>query len=143
MLLLIGSNEELSQSLLTVAAKDQDVDFLDSDSFDVTNPESLNDAVRKVKPSIIVNCAVYPDFQGAESDRERAYALNSFLPRDLARLSLEYRCDFFHVSSTAVSAGKRNCLSGRMMKGSLFPHTGTHSFSEKASSRSRAVPGAS
>jgi dTDP-4-dehydrorhamnose reductase len=106
MLLLIGSNEELSQSLLTVAAKDQDVDFLDSGSHDVTNPESLNDAVRKAKPSIIVNCAGYHDFYGAETDRERAYALNSFLPRDLARISLEYRCDFFHVSSTTVFSGK-------------------------------------
>jgi dTDP-4-dehydrorhamnose reductase len=121
----------------------QEVYFLDSGSVDVTNPESLNDAVRKVKPSIIVNCAGYHDFQGAETDRERAYSLNSFLPRNLARLSLEYRCDFFHVSSTTVFSGKKEKPYLEDDDREPLSDTATPFFWEKGTSRNRAVPGAS
>lgn len=53
---------------------------------DLTDGEAVRSFLSKADPVAIVNCAAYTDVEGAETDRVRAYAVNSDVPRLLSSL---------------------------------------------------------
>ena len=54
-------------------------------SADFTKPEDLANAIRSIKPDVIVNAAAYTSVDNAEDEPKIAYLINAEAPRVLAR----------------------------------------------------------
>lgn len=62
--------------------------------------------IREIAPSAIVNAAAYTDVNGAEDDREAAWALNCHGPARLAECAAEANLPFVHISTDYVFNGR-------------------------------------
>lgn len=76
------------------------------DALDVTDPEAVRRSLREHRPDLVVNAAAYNDVDGAETDRERAFAVNADGPAHLARACEESGARLVHVSSDYVFDGR-------------------------------------
>jgi dTDP-4-dehydrorhamnose reductase len=82
---------------------------LTHDELDVSDAGAVEDAVlgraERERPEAVLNCAAFTDVDGAESDREAAYAVNALGARNLARAAARARIPMLHVSSDYVFSG--------------------------------------
>lgn len=79
---------------------------------DITDSASVNAYIDAVKPAIIINCAAYTAVDKAESDAEKAYAVNQQGPAYLAKAALKHGSLLVHVSTDFVFDG----LQGRLCR---------------------------
>ena len=74
--LLLGANGMLARDLIREAPGGHDIVGRDIDDFDITDPDAVDDAVREIRPDLIVNAAAYTNVDGAESESDLAFAVN-------------------------------------------------------------------
>lgn len=79
--------------------------FLSRDEFDLTDSCSMEAAIKKYHPDIIVNCAAYTDVNKAETDELSAFEVNAYGPRKLAELCKENNIFLIHISTDFVFSG--------------------------------------
>jgi dTDP-4-dehydrorhamnose reductase len=85
--------------------RDERVTALDRAALDITRPEAVRQAFTEHRPDIVVNCAAYTAVDDAETDEERALAVNGDGPRLLARAAAEHGTRLVHVSTDYVFPG--------------------------------------
>jgi dTDP-4-dehydrorhamnose reductase len=74
-----------------------------SAQWDITDPAA---AERIVQPGdTVINCAAYTNVDGAESDEQRAFAVNATAPEHLARACAKAGAKLIHVSTDYVFRG--------------------------------------
>ena len=95
----IAVSEELDSKGITFTA-------VGSKDLDITNSKSINDFIGQNIPSVIVNCAAWTDVDGAESNEESAYKVNSYGPENLAAAAASNGCRLIHVSTDYVFSGE-------------------------------------
>jgi dTDP-4-dehydrorhamnose reductase len=78
---------------------------LGRDDLDVTDEPALRAALVRIGPDAIVNCAAFTDVDGAESEPERAFAINRDGARNLARVAADAGIPLVHVSTDYVFDG--------------------------------------
>ncbi|TQJ91943.1 dTDP-4-dehydrorhamnose reductase [Streptomyces sp. SLBN-31] len=83
----------------------EDVTGLDRAALDITRPEAVRAALAEHRPELVVNCAAYTAVDNAETDEERALAVNGDGPRNLARACSALGARLIHVSTDYVFAG--------------------------------------
>lgn len=74
---------------------------------DFSNPDSLRDIVREIKPDVIVNAVAYTAVDKAEKEEELAGAINSSAPGVLAEVALEINALLVHYSTDYVFDGTK------------------------------------
>jgi dTDP-4-dehydrorhamnose reductase len=57
---------------------------LDRHALDITDAAAINKIMERARPDAVINCAAWTDVDGCESDRARAFEVNSFGPEKLA-----------------------------------------------------------
>lgn len=72
---------------------------------DLSRPETIADAIERVQPDYIVNCAAYTQVDRAESDRDMAYLINSEAPCELAKSAVKLGIPLIHFSTDYVFDG--------------------------------------
>lgn len=92
---------ELARSLLTLG----DVVALDSSQLDLTDVAAIRSKVAEIRPRIIVNPAAHTAVDKAESESERAYALNATAPSVLAEEAEKLGALLVHYSTDYVFDG--------------------------------------
>lgn len=75
----------------------------DVGELDITRP--VDDAVGRLRPDWIVNCAGYTAVDRAEGDAERVFAINAAGPENLARAARRHGARLLHISSDYVFSG--------------------------------------
>jgi dTDP-4-dehydrorhamnose reductase len=75
------------------------------DELDLSNPDALREAVRSLRPSLIVNPAAYTAVDKAESERDAAYAINAIAPGVFAEEARRLDIPLIHYSTDYVFAG--------------------------------------
>lgn len=104
-ILLTGSRGqvgwELARSLSTLG----DVVALDSSQLDLTDVAAIRSKVAEIRPRIIVNPAAHTAVDKAESESERAYALNATAPGVLAEEAEKLGALLVHYSTDYVFDG--------------------------------------
>lgn len=104
-ILLTGSRGqvgwELARSLSTLG----EVVALDSSQLDLTDVAAIRRAVADIQPRIIVNPAAHTAVDKAESEAERAYALNAVAPGVLAEEAEKLGALLIHYSTDYVFDG--------------------------------------
>lgn len=76
-ILLTGKNGQVGFELQRSLAPLGEIISLDRADCDLGNATSLRQAIRQVKPNVIVNAAAYTAVDRAETEPERAYAINA------------------------------------------------------------------
>ena len=102
--MVTGAAGQLGAEIVRVFA-DRDVTAHTSSSLDITDSNAVSEAVKAVRPSVIVNCAAFNDVDGAETRLADAFAVNAFAVRGLARAAEEVGARFVHYSTDFVFDG--------------------------------------
>jgi len=105
---LIGSTGMLG---IDVNSALKGVNFLirnyNSNNLDIADPQAVNDAVSGFKPDYIINCAAYTNVDGAETEKEKADAVNNIGVQNLAEAALNTGSRIIHISTDYVFDGSK------------------------------------
>lgn len=106
-ILVTGAHGQLGQALQSIALQYPAIQFwfCGSQEADLTNKTSLEEAFKKHKPTFCINAAAYTAVDKAESEPEKAYAINAEGVRNLAEVCLNNQTVLLHVSTDFVFDG--------------------------------------
>ncbi len=74
---------------------------------DICDPRSIERALGDIQPDVLINLAGYTDVDGAESEPELAFALNSTGARLLAEAAARRHVPIVHISTSYVFDGHK------------------------------------
>lgn len=77
------------------------------DELDVTNAENVRTVIRRARPAIVLHTAAYTAVDAAESDPDRAHAVNTLGTAHVAEAAREVGARLLHVSTDFVFSGAR------------------------------------
>lgn len=72
---------------------------------DITRYDRVENRLGKLLPDMVINAAAYTDVDGAESEVEKAFAVNAEGPANLARLCARFQIPLIHISTDFVFDG--------------------------------------
>lgn len=107
-ILITGSRGMLAWDLIRVfehAFPDARLHAMDREALDITSAASIRAAFEKTSPTWVVNAAAYTNVDGAESDREKAHAVNARGPELLAAECIARSARLIHFSTDQVFDG--------------------------------------
>jgi dTDP-4-dehydrorhamnose reductase len=106
-ILLLGNTGqlgwELNRTLLTLG----ELTALDYPQIDMADPGSIQTTLREQKPNLIINATAYTDVDKAESEPEKAMAINATGPGILAEEALKTGAALIHYSTDYVFDGSK------------------------------------
>jgi dTDP-4-dehydrorhamnose reductase len=80
--------------------------FTDINTLDIANAAQVSDFIKQNTIQYIVNCAAYTAVDKAETEPEKAEAVNVVGAENLARAATENNCRLIHISTDYVFDGK-------------------------------------
>jgi dTDP-4-dehydrorhamnose reductase len=106
--LVIGSNGQLGTDMLRVLREHGlSVEGLDVPTVDITQPESIAEAVRLRRPAAVINCAAFTDVDACESNRDNAFAVNATGAGNCAAAATAAGAAIIHISTDYVFDGAK------------------------------------
>jgi dTDP-4-dehydrorhamnose reductase len=108
-ILVTGALGQVGQAIKAAAALHSEIQFFfaGSTEADVTNVQSLEAVFTKVKPNVCINAAAYTAVDKAESEPERAYAINAAGAKNLAKVCEAFKTVLIHISTDFVFDGTK------------------------------------
>ena len=106
-LLLTGVNGQVGQELSGILPSLGSVAALGRGQLDLAKPDDIRQAIRAVKPNIIVNAAAYTAVDKAETDEAAARAINTEAPAVMAEAAKDIGALFVHYSTDYVFDGSK------------------------------------
>jgi len=108
--LVTGASGQLGQALRFIAPLHKSITFhfVDSNNGDITDKEKKNQIFTDIKPDYCINAAAYTAVDKAESEQDKAIALNVQGPANLAVACNESGTILLHISTDFVFDGKKN-----------------------------------
>ncbi|MCL6479191.1 MAG: dTDP-4-dehydrorhamnose reductase [Peptococcaceae bacterium] len=73
---------------------------------DITSYNAIKKAFADISPQLVVNCAAYTNVDGAETEKEEAFAVNGLAPRLLALACRQYNAVLVHISTDYIFNGQ-------------------------------------
>ncbi|MGO3182970.1 MAG: dTDP-4-dehydrorhamnose reductase [Aequorivita sp.] len=108
-ILVTGANGQLGRCIKDAATKFPDFEFVfvSKEELDIENADSLRDFFRENDFSHCINTAAYTNVEKAESEEEKAFAINAKAVKNLASICKENDVILLHVSTDYVFDGKK------------------------------------
>lgn len=108
--LVTGANGQLGQAIQSVAGNFPTIDFVfcSSSELNITDKSNCETIFEKHKPQFCINAAAYTAVDKAESESEKAYAINVTGAQNLAAVCKSYDTTLLHVSTDFVFDGLAN-----------------------------------
>lgn len=107
-ILLIGSTGQLGRELQQILLPLGNAIALARPQIDLSQPESLPEAIAQIQPQVIINAAAYTAVDKAESESELATAINATAPGMLAEVAQKLGSFLIHVSTDYVFDGTQS-----------------------------------
>lgn len=104
-IVLIGANGQLGRCFQDSLPEEWQLKTFDSKELDISDKAAVMAAIITNKPDVIVNAAAYTAVDKAESEPERAIAVNTHGPENLALAAKFVGARFVHVSTDYVFDG--------------------------------------
>lgn len=104
-IVVTGGNGQLGQCIQSIEERFGNGNkfvYLTSAELDITNRGQIDTAILTYKPDYIINCAAYTAVDKAESEKDRAYAINAEGPGYLASKSKANGITLIHISTDFV-----------------------------------------
>lgn len=108
---VIGGNGQLGNCFRKIASDFEDrfeFDFTDSSTLDVTNADQVSDYFYDFKPDFCINASAYTAVDLAETEAEKAFAVNAQGVANLAESCAENKATLIHISTDYVFDGETN-----------------------------------
>ncbi|MDO9464812.1 MAG: dTDP-4-dehydrorhamnose reductase [bacterium] len=107
--LLTGSKGMLAKEFISECQKrtDYTIIALEREKCNITDFSSIRDAVRDIRPDVIINCASYTDVDGCERDQEKAFNVNGEGVKNLMQACRENDMLLVHFSTDFVFDGEK------------------------------------
>jgi dTDP-4-dehydrorhamnose reductase len=106
-ILVTGKGGQVGTELAKLYCSDGEVVFSGRAECDLSQEQSIRDAVRRVRPEIIVNAGAYTAVDKAESDQELCFAVNAKAPAILAEEAGRLGALLIHYSTDYVFNGQK------------------------------------
>lgn len=108
-ILVTGANGQLGRCIKDAAASFPDFEFVfvSKEELDIEDSDMLKDFFRKNHFSHCINTAAYTNVEKAESEKEKAFAINGEAVRNLAAICKENDVVLLHISTDYVFDGKK------------------------------------
>lgn len=106
---VLGANGQLGTTIKALSESEAHVFmFFSKEDLDITNKQDVLDLFKPLKLDYCINCAAYTNVEGAETNRELAFAVNAEGARNIAEV-----CDFeniklIHISTDYVFDGNKS-----------------------------------
>lgn len=109
-ILVTGTNGQLGKCFQKEASNYSGFHFLYTtpEELDITSEENLNVYFDTHKIDVCINCAAYTNVERAESEPEKAFAVNAEAVKILAEICKFHQVILFHFSTDYVFDGKKN-----------------------------------
>jgi dTDP-4-dehydrorhamnose reductase len=104
--MITGARGQLGRALALRAPANADVTCFASADLDVCDPHALQSCVTSLKPTHIFNAAAYTAVDLAQTEPERAYAVNATAVGLIANAAQKQGAQLVHVSTDFVFDGK-------------------------------------
>jgi len=105
--LVTGARGMLGTELALALRGTAEVVAVDVEDFDVRDADETSAAIAGIHPDVVVNCAAYTDVDGAETDRELAFAVNAAGAGNVARGAAIAGARVLHISTDYVFDGTK------------------------------------
>ena len=107
--LVTGANGQLGQSLQHISAKypQAKLVYYNSSDLNITDFSQCQNIFNEIKPDFCINAAAYTAVDKAESDTEKAYAVNVNGAENLAKACQEIGGTLIHISTDFVFDGSQ------------------------------------
>lgn len=106
--LITGAKGMLGLDLIDVFRKFYDVYGRDIDDFDITRDEETIDAIRRIRPDIVIHAAAYTEVDGCESHIELAHSVNGGGTKNVASACRELGSKMVYISTDYVFDGRKS-----------------------------------
>src|SRR5262245_58226570 len=103
--LVTGARGQVGYELLRRAPVGFVVTGLGSSELDIASGEQVQETIAHLRPQLIINAAAYTAVDKAESEPERAYAINRDGVAHLAKAAARTGIPLLHISTDYVFAG--------------------------------------
>ncbi|MEG4583786.1 dTDP-4-dehydrorhamnose reductase [Microcoleus sp. MOSTC5] len=104
-ILLAGGSGQLAQELQPILLSSGDVIALDRTRLDLSQPESIRQAMAEIQPDLVVNSGAYTAVDKAESEPDLAHAVNGIAPGFFAEECEKLGASLIHFSTDYVFDG--------------------------------------
>jgi len=104
---VIGANGQLGTDLMDVLSAKHNVTGLNHANIEITEIESVRNALSTIKPAIVLNTAAYHIVPEAEKFPARAFQINGIGTLNLARVCQDLEIRLVHYSTDYVFDGKK------------------------------------
>lgn len=105
--IVVGTSGQLATELHR-ATRSSDIELVPPTKVELADEAAVAALLDEVQPALVINAAAYTAVDRAESDRERAFAVNAEGPATLARWCHERSARLVHVSTDYVFDGAQN-----------------------------------
>ena len=107
-LIIFGGSGQLGKSLSSVFPEAIPYSHSsDNRKADITSFKQLKEIFESEKPEIVINASAFTNVDACESEKERAFAVNSMGVMNIASLCREYSSKFIHFSTDYVFSGNK------------------------------------
>lgn len=106
-ILLLGKNGQVGHALVPYLEALGELRALDADDLDLSRAGDIRDAVRALRPALIVNAAAYTAVDRAEEEPDLALAVNGEAPKVLAEEAAKGGAALIHYSTEYVFDGTK------------------------------------
>ena len=104
-IVVTGAQGQLGRELVARLGAHGTVSALSRAELDIADAEALRATLRTLAPDLVVNAAAYTDVDRAESERDRAFAVNGIAPAVIAEHAREQGTVVIHYSTDYVFDG--------------------------------------
>ena len=106
-IVIIGANGQLGTDLLEVLSKEHDVIGLDHSDIEITEIDSVKNALSAIRPAIVLNTAAYHIVPEAEKFPAKAFQINGIGTMNVAKVCQDLDTRLVHYSTDYVFDGKK------------------------------------
>ncbi len=106
-ILLFGKNGQLGWELRRTLSHQGNVVAVDYEDLDLVDADALSRKITEAEPALIVNASAYTDVDAAESEQEKAFAINARAPQIMAEHAKQLGAFLVHYSTDYVFDGKK------------------------------------
>lgn len=103
---ILGAGGQLGYDLQRVL-RDWNVYPFEHHELDICHEDQVEKVLTGVGPELVINAAAYGAVDECEKEVEKAFQINTFAVRHLARICNELRCKMLHISTDYVFDGTK------------------------------------
>ncbi len=106
-ILLTGGSGQLAQELQPILLYSGEVIAVDRARLDLSQPETIRQAIAEIQPHLVVNAGAYTAVDKAETEPELAQAVNGIAPGIIAEECEKLGATLIHISTDYVFDGSQ------------------------------------